>query len=144
MRDAHIQEGRPKMRHALPLIWRKSLERYRLIGCSCENCGTDYFPPRKVCPKCRRKGKIAPKQMPTEGKVYSYSLVHAAPSGFEFEAPYHVAIVELANGVRLLTQIVDSDAAKVKIGAPVKMVFRKIFEDDCEGVIAYGYKFKAV
>ena len=132
------------MRRALPLIWRKSLERYRLRGCACENCKTDYFPPRKVCPKCRRKGRIVPKMMPTEGKIYSYSLVHAAPSGFEVEAPYHIAIVELKNGVRLLTQIVDSDVAKVKEGAAVKMVFRKIFEDEEEGAIAYGYKFKVV
>lgn len=132
------------MHNLLPLIWRNITERYRLLGVHCQICGKDYFPQRRICPVCRRKGKFVPKQMPHEGKIVSFSLVHSAPSGFELEAPYFLALIELSNGVRLLSQLVDSPAQKVAIGVPVRMVFRKIFEDGPEGAIAYGYKFKVV
>ena len=130
------------MKNAIPLVWRRIPDRYALIGSECENCKTDYFPQRKFCSKCRRKGRVVTKQMPEEGKIYSFTEVQVAPIGHENEAPYFLAIVELKNGVKLMTQIVDSEEEKIKFGAPVKMMFRKITEDDKDGVIAYGYKFK--
>ncbi len=126
------------------MIWRRIPERYNLMGSKCETCDQEYFPARKICPACRRKGKLVPKSMPQEGKIYSYSEVHAAPAGFEFETPYFLAILELTNGVRLLAQLVDSPAETVKIGARAKLVFRRIAEDGKEGVISYGYKFKTI
>jgi uncharacterized OB-fold protein len=130
------------MHHSLPLVWRRIPERYNLIGNKCETCGTPYYPARKICPKCRRKGKLVKQAMPHHGTIYSYTRVHAAPSGFEHESPYELAIVELDNGVRLLTQIVDSPQEKIVVGASARMVFRKIYADAGEGIIAYGYKFK--
>ncbi len=126
----------------MPLVWRRIPERYYLLGSKCENCKSEYFPQRQFCPKCRRKGKIVEKTMPETGKIVSFTQVHVPPAGFEHETPYFMAIVELQNGVKILSQIVDSDAEQVKIGAAVKMVFRKVMEDDEEGAIAYGYKFK--
>ena len=82
--------------------------------------------------------------MPREGKIVTFSEVFSAPYGFELETPYFIAIIELKNGARLLSQIVDSEKEKIKIGAMVKKVFRKISDIDPEGPIAYGYKFKIV
>lgn len=132
------------MKSSLPLMWRRINERYNLVGSLCLTCKTQYFPSRKVCPKCRRKGKLVAQKMPHEGKIYSFTLVHAAPAGFEYETPYFMAIIELSNGVRVLSQLVDSPAEKVKLGANAVMVFRKVFTDDDEAAIAYGYKFKLV
>lgn len=132
------------MRGALPLIWRRISERYNLIGSRCETCGTEYFPQRKLCPNCRHRGKLVAKKMPSKGKIYSFTKVHAAPTGFKHETPYFLAVIELENGVRLLSQVVDSEGGAVKIGAPVEVVFRKVSEDEGEGVIAYGYKFKVI
>ncbi|MBI5225447.1 Zn-ribbon domain-containing OB-fold protein [Candidatus Micrarchaeota archaeon] len=132
------------MKNAIPLIWRRIPERYALMGTVCENCKTEYFPKRMFCAKCRRKGRVVEKQMPDEGKIFSFSEVHVAPTGHESEAPYFLAIIELKNGVRLMSQIVDSEKEKIKFGSPVKMMFRKITEDDHDGTIAYGYKFKVV
>lgn len=128
----------------LPSMWRKSTARYNLIGCKCVTCGTSFFPSRSVCPKCRRNGRLEAEKMPRGGTIFSFTEVHSAPTGFEFETPYYLAIIELPNAVRVTTQLVDSPAEKVKIGAKTKMVFRKIFEDDEEGAIAYGFKFKVV
>ncbi len=80
--------------------------------------------------------------MPLTGKIFSFTEVHSAPIGFEFETPYFMALIELANGVKILSQIVDSDEEKIKIGAPVKAVFRRITSGGSEDAIAYGAKFK--
>jgi len=132
------------MNGSLPLLWRKFSERYTLAGNKCENCGTAFFPARAICPQCRRTGKLVPAKMPRNGEIVSFSEVFVGPAGFEYEVPYFIAIIELENKVRLLTQIVDSKKEKVKIGAKVEKVFRKISDIDPEGPIAYGYKFKVV
>lgn len=129
------------MNGALPLLWRRIPERYTLIGSKCKNCKGEFFPQRALCPTCRSHGAITAHPMPTEGQVFSYTEVHTAPSGFEHETPYYLAIIELANGVKLLSQVVDVPENTMTIGLPVKMVFRKISQDAHEGVIAYGYKF---
>ena len=129
------------MTQALPLVWREIPERYNLIGNRCESCKHEFFPQRIICPNCRRKGQLVPKKMPEEGKIYSFTQVHSAAKGFENETPYTLAIVELMNGVRVLSQVVDSPEEKIRMGAKVKAVFRKIFSDGDEGIIAYGFKF---
>ncbi|NYZ79095.1 Zn-ribbon domain-containing OB-fold protein [Candidatus Micrarchaeota archaeon] len=128
----------------LPLTWRRIPERYGLIGSECENCKTNYFPVRKMCPKCRRKGKMREVKFSGKGKVYSYTVIYSPPTGFELDAPYAMGIIELAEGPKLTAQIVDSDPKDVKIGTPVEMIFRKIQEDGYEGLIHYGFKFKVV
>ncbi len=129
---------------ALPLIWRKFGERYDLDGNKCGTCGTAYFPARAVCPKCRRKGTLVAQKMPKKGKIVTFTELFAGPAGFEHETPYFIAIIELDNKARLLSQVVDSEKEKVKVGARVEKVFRKISDIDPEGPIAYGYKFKVV
>jgi hypothetical protein len=126
----------------LAITWRRIPERYRLQGSACETCKTNYFPTRKLCPKCRRKGKIVMKQFSGKGKIYSFTEVTAGPAGFELEVPYVLAIVELAEGPRLTAQVVGVSEKDVGIGAPVEMIFRKIMEDSKEGLIHYGYKFR--
>ena len=132
------------MVEGIPSIWRKIPNRYRLEGNVCETCGTAYFPPRVVCPKCRRKGKLVKKRFSGNGKIYSFTKVYTPPTGLELDAPYHLAIIELSEGPKILGQIVESDDKKVKIGAQVKMVFRKMKEDGNAGLIHYGYKFKVI
>ncbi|MFA6490035.1 MAG: Zn-ribbon domain-containing OB-fold protein [Candidatus Micrarchaeia archaeon] len=126
----------------LAITWRRLPERYRMEGSVCENCKTSYFPTRKLCPKCRRKGKISTKRFCGRGKVYSYTEVATGPVGFELESPYVLAIVELEEGPRITAQVVGITEKDIKIGDSVEMIFRKIMEDSAEGLIHYGYKFR--
>ncbi|MEM3502679.1 MAG: Zn-ribbon domain-containing OB-fold protein, partial [Nitrososphaeria archaeon] len=79
---------------APPAHWRRAKERYRLLGSKCESCGSTFFPPTKVCPKCRRKGKIVQTEFSGKGKIYSYTIIHSAPKMFEKYTPYILALVE--------------------------------------------------
>ncbi|HDN83343.1 MAG TPA: Zn-ribbon domain-containing OB-fold protein [Candidatus Altiarchaeales archaeon] len=130
------------MSKGLPLHWRLIPHRYNLIGTECTNCKEKFFPPRNICPKCRRKGSIREFKFSGEGEIYSYTVIHASPEGFEFQKPYVIAIVKLKEGPLLLSQIVDCDPEDVAIGKKVEKVFRKVVADGSEGIIRYGYKFR--
>jgi len=128
----------------LAATWRRIPSRYRLEGVKCETCGTFYFPPRILCPKCRRNGKIVPYRFSGLGRLYSFTTITAAPSGLELEAPYIMAIVELDEGPRVTAQIVGADEKELRIGMPVKTMFRRLRVDGDEGLIHYGFKFTPV
>ena len=130
------------MKESISLTWRRIPERYKLIGNTCTTCNANFFPPRAVCPTCRRKGKIKPFEFSGNGKIYSFTEIHAAPAGFENQVPYVMAIVELDEGTRCTGQIVDATKDDLKIGDPVEGTFRKLLSDDPEGPIHYGFKFR--
>ncbi len=123
-------------------IWRKIKSLYNIIGTHCKTCGTYYFPPRLVCPKCRRKGELEEYHFKGLGKIYTYSIVRQAPQDFKRQVPYIVAQVELDEGPRLTAQIVNCEIDEIEIGMRVRACFRKIREFGQEGIIVYGYKFE--
>ncbi|MBN2542276.1 Zn-ribbon domain-containing OB-fold protein [bacterium] len=124
---------------SVPKTWRGEKYRYRLEAVKCTGCGKTYMPARAVCPECGSRD-FEDIKLPAEGKIVTYSMVHVGPAQMQFEVPYAVAIIELENGLRLTTQIVDTQNKELKIGQKVRMVFRKIQEDGKTGVIGYGYK----
>ena len=127
---------------AAPRFWREIPNRYNLIGTRCGNCNKVLFPPRYICPYCRRMGKLEPYKLSRRGKIVTYSIVHVGTEGLEDQVPYVLAIVELDDGPHLTTQIVDCKPEDIKIGDEVELTFRRIGQDNDDGVIYYGFKFK--
>lgn len=121
-------------------FWREIPSRYNLIGSKCGNCNKIMFPPRFICPFCRRTGKLEPYRLSKKGKIVSYTEVHAAANGLEEQVPYVLAIIELEDGPRLTTQLTDAGKEDINIGDDVEMVFRRMGQDGEDGVIYYGYK----
>ena len=122
--------------------WRHISQRYNLIGSKCTTCGETFFPSRTICPNCRRKGKLEPFTFSGKGKIHTFSVINTPPSQFKKIAPYIVAIVDLDEGARVTSQVVDASPDEIKIGDEVEMVFRKIDEEGEGGVISYGFKFR--
>jgi uncharacterized protein len=122
--------------------WRHIPQRYNLIGSKCLQCGEVFFPVRVICPKCRRKGKLNDMKFSGNGKIHSYSIINTPTDEFKVIAPYAVAIIELEEGAKITSQIVDCNNDDIEIGHEVELVFRKIKEEGDDGVITYGYKFK--
>ncbi|MEM2874763.1 MAG: Zn-ribbon domain-containing OB-fold protein [Candidatus Hadarchaeales archaeon] len=129
---------------AVPRFWREIPSRYNLIGSRCENCNKVFFPPRYICPQCRRVGKMQPHSLNPYGKVVSHTTIYAAASGFEDQVPYALAIIELDEGPKVLTQVTDCDPNDLRIGDRVELIFRKLGEEGEDGVIYYGYKARKV
>ncbi len=128
----------------IPRHWRLRKQRYALVGEICPHCEAKIFPPRDVCPHCSGEAKT-PYQFSGQGEVYSYTIMNDAPSGFEENVPYTVAVVKLAEGPMVTAQLTDLGEESVKIGMPVEMVTRRIRSDGNDrGMLVYGYKFRPV
>jgi len=126
----------------VPFHWRRYKERYRLLGTRCETCGESFFPMRKICPKCRREGKLAPIAFSGEGKLFTYTVIRDPSEGFEAFAPYIMGIIELDEGLKVTSQVVDCKPDEVYIGMPVEACFRKLRALGKQGIICYGFKFR--
>ena len=123
--------------------WRIRDRYYRLIGTKCTACGAEHFPPVYKCRKCGSEA-LKDKEMPKSGKIMTYTLLHEPLPGFEAQAPLYLAVVELENGARVLTQIIDSPGEAVKTGAKVAATVRRVRVEGESGQIVYGYKFAVV
>jgi len=125
---------------SVPRYWRKQQNRYNLKGNYCETCGRYFFPPRAICPECRRDGKIVDYEFSGNGTVRTFSVIRTASDDYDMQTPYVIAIVELVEGTCMTAQVI-CEPDEIAIGMPVKSVFRKIIADGDSGVIVYGTKF---
>lgn len=121
--------------------WRLQSQRYRMEGLRCEQCGAVIFPARAHCPQCAGES-FASLALRGLGEVYSFTQVHDAPAGFEHDAPFFLALVQLDEGPLVTAQLTDVERETVHIGMPVEMVTRKLREDGERGMLVYGYKFR--
>ena len=123
--------------------WRLNQQRYQLVGEECPSCNVRIFPPRDVCMECGAPAKEL-FTMTGLGEVYSFTTVYHPPAGYEFNAPYTIALIKLEEGPMITAQLTDIDVEEIRIGLPVEMVTRKLRADGEEGVILYGYKFRPI
>lgn len=125
----------------LPRYHRMRSTLYRLEGSACPSCSGRFFPPRSVCPVCRKPG-LEPFRFSGRGTIYSFSRVTQPPRGFASVGPYDVGMVRLEEGPLVTAQLTDTDGVELAIGMPVEMVTRKIRDAAEHGFILYGYKFR--
>ena len=88
----------------------------RLLLRRCRACHKAHYYPRSLCPHCY--GETVWEQASGQGHIYSFSVVRRG------EAPYVIAFVALAEGVTMMTNIVDCDVDSVRIDQPVHLVFK--------------------
>lgn len=88
----------------------------------CRACGNRWLPARDACPRCLGD-QLTWQPSCGRGKVVSWVVYHVAyDDAFKGRLPYDVTLVELEEGPRLLTNVVDSDAGRrLSIGASVKL-----------------------
>jgi uncharacterized OB-fold protein len=106
-----------------------------LLGGVCADCGQVLLPPRPACYACgSRAVDVEPQSR--EGQVFSYTAVHTPPPAFAADAPYTVAVVELADGGRLLGRVA-ADYDDVAIGDPVELTVRELTAAEREVALDY-------
>ncbi len=119
--------------------WREYPRRYRYEAAVCKKCGKWFFPARLVCDACKST-EFETRAMRRTGKILAHTIIRVPPSPFADQAPFAVAVVEMDDGPRITTQVVDWQAGQLKVGQKVKLEFRKVSEEGASGVINYGYK----
>ena len=104
----------------------EALARHELYFQRCRDCGTKRFYPRALCPRCLSSATEWVRASGW-GTVYSFTVTHQnqAP-GFREELPYVLAIVELDEGVRMMTNVVGCAPDAVRVGMRVEVVFEDV------------------
>ena len=108
--------------------WKASTE-HRLLIKLCADCGKHHFYPRELCPHCHSDA-VEWVQAKGTGSIYSFTIARR-PAGpaFKAEAPYVVAIVELDEGPRMMTNITGSPVDSVRIGQRVCVAYEDVNEE---------------
>ncbi len=119
--------------------WRSYPQRYRYEAAVCKKCGKWCFGPRLICPGCSGR-EFDSREMRRTGTILTHTVIRVAPARFADQAPYAMAVVEMDDGPKITTQIVDYAEDQLKIGQRVKLEFRKISTEGAAGLIDYGYK----
>jgi len=98
----------------------------QLVVQECRSCGQVWHPPLPSCPHCH-SADLGWRECAGTGTVYTYTVVrHPTHFAFADQIPYVIALVELADGPRLVTGITDCAPDEVHVGLPVRVVFREV------------------
>jgi uncharacterized OB-fold protein len=118
--DCTLPRPLPPASSAFTATFWEALGRGRLTSTRCEGCAELCFPPRPACPRC---GSSAMRwvELSDRGRLYSRTRVHAAGGTFAAFAPYSVGIVDLDDGVRILTRLLP-EASALPLDTAVQMV----------------------
>lgn len=107
----------------------ESINNHQLSIQRCQNCGLRLHPPRPMCPRCLATDMGWEPSL-GRGVVHSWVNFVYDRAGYPgIKCPYAVAVVELDEGVRILSNIVEMDPADVYIGMPVQAVFTEVNEE---------------
>jgi uncharacterized OB-fold protein len=102
----------------------EAARRHELQIQACRACGTYLFFPRALCPRCFA-ADLEWRRVSGRGTLHTFTIVERGQRGFPLATPYVLAVVELAEGPRMMTNLVgiEPDPAKIRIGMPVEVVF---------------------
>jgi len=93
----------------------------QIVSYVCQKCGWADFYPAQTCPRCSSTAKQT--ALSGVGKVVTFTTIRYPPKGFETQAPYVVAIIDIEGGPRVIGRVSNS-GDEVKIGADVVLKSR--------------------
>jgi 3-hydroxy-3-methylglutaryl CoA synthase len=129
---------------SLPSRWRERRSISALYGVKCRKCGTPQLHPIgqaiRVCAVCQSKDDFEDYKFSDKtGKLFSYAIDQLQPT---MNPPGLNGVVDFDEGGRLICELTDYELGKVKIGMPVEMTFRKMYQG--KGIINYYWKAKPI
>ncbi len=95
----------------------------------CQACGRNHFYPRHYCPHCW-SDRCEWQPVSGCGRVYSYTVIHHNDvPPFKDMLPYIVALIDLDEGVRVTSNLVECTPEIVHVGMPVEVIYEQITEE---------------
>jgi uncharacterized OB-fold protein len=110
--------------------WWAAVQDRRLMVNTCGACGRNSLYVRPFCPHCWSED-VAPAPASGRAKLYTWSVVHQNAAPFDARTPYTVAMVDLAEGPRVMTVIEDCPAENLRADMELVLAFR----DDDDGFV---------
>ncbi|NQV56961.1 MAG: Zn-ribbon domain-containing OB-fold protein [Rhodospirillales bacterium] len=94
----------------------------------CKDSGKYQFFPRPNSVYTGRRN-VEWREASGDGEVYSFTITRRAPPPFRGKEPYVIGSIQLAEGPRIMAEIIGCDEGDVKIGAKVKIAWDEMNED---------------
>jgi uncharacterized OB-fold protein len=129
-KGARARRPRPVVNRDNAGFW-EGVAQHRLLIQRCTDCGTLRHPWLPGCNTCGGPDWDTV-EASGEGSVHSYVVMHHPPFP-AFAPPYAVGLIELAEGVRIVSNVVGVPYDKVRIGLPVRLEFQR-YDDDEDAV----------
>jgi len=104
-------------------------KRHELLLQKCQECGHYRYPPGETCPSCL-SDRLEWVKVSGRGSVYTWTVFHQAyHPAYKDDIPYAVVAVELEEGPRMITNLVNCRIEDIKMGMPVEVVFDDVTEE---------------
>ena len=118
----------PAPDHETQPFWDAAREGQLLIK-RCADCGAAHFYPRPFCPRCWST-RVSWEPASGRAELYTWSVVHHNDlPPFRDRLPYVAAVVDLAEGPRVMTTVVDCDPDELAIGMDLRVDFRPLDDE---------------
>lgn len=116
-----------------PTPWSKPFwdgcKRHEFLIQRCKDCQRPIFFPKLFCPYCLSPNPEWVKAS-GRGKVYTYTVVYSyGPTEFSEDTPYIIGVIDLEEGVRMMSNIVECPPEKVRCDMEVEVVFDDVTEE---------------
>jgi uncharacterized OB-fold protein len=110
-----------------------------LLGSRCAACGKVHFPRADACTYCAAEDPT-PIDLSPRGTLWAWTAVTAPPPGYGGEVPFGIGVVELPEGVRVITRLTESDPASLREGQPMELRLVTLHRtDDGDDVVTYAF-----
>lgn len=110
-----------------------------LIGGRCGGCGLHHFPAAAICPYCGA-AEVTRVALSESGTLWGWTAVTAGPPGYGGDVPFGFGVVELPEGLRVISRIEEADPARLSFGTPVRFALAPLHtEDDGTEVVTYTF-----
>lgn len=114
-------------------------EEPRLVGARCGACRQLHFPASPCCPYCSAE-QCERILLSTRGTLYAYTAVEKPPPGYRGRVPYGFGVVELPEGIRLISRLTESRIAALSFGMGLRLVLEELFVTDAgDSVIGWAF-----
>ena len=121
MSDTTLPVPTPPVSPETKPFWDATAEGKLLLK-RCDSCGVTIWYPRSICPQCGST-ETSWYEASGRGTVYSFTITRRGEGLYREATPYVLAYVELEEGPRVLTNIVDTDLDQLAVGDAVEVVF---------------------
>ena len=120
----HYTKPMPRpMNSELSRPFWEATKRHELVMPRCRTCSKIFFYPREQCPNCY-SADLDWTQVSGKGRLYTFTVVHqTAHPAFQPEAPHIYAIIQLNEGPRMPSNLIECEIDDAQIDMAVQAVF---------------------
>lgn len=120
-------------------LWEDTDDGPRLVGTRCRACARHHFPASGACPFCGSPDVEAVQLSPV-GTLWGWTGVTNEPPGYEGPVPFGFGVVELPEGLRVITRLEEADPDRLEFGQTMRFVLAAVgTAEDGTDIVTYSF-----